>query len=524
MEPARKGADQLREQILRAEIELKALKDQLAEVEAGNKDGAGQGGAREEGETAGTSRSSRVEDGCSGWKWSLGADEYERYGRQLILPQVGIHGQRRLKTSKVLIIGAGGLGCPAAAYLAGAGVGTLGFVDGDVVEPSNLHRQIAHGTSRVGMLKVDSLVQYCRELNPLPKYIPHREHLSPENAEDIVRGYDLVLDCTDHPTSRYLISDICILLQKPLVSASALRTDGQLILLNAPPTPQGIVNPPDQPTLPPPSPCYRCVFPKPPPPGAVVSCGEGGVLGPVVGVMGVLQALEAIKVIAAGLHIPRNPSSSTSPPELPSPSPPLPQPTLLLFSGATVGAPSFRSMRMRARRRDCFACGEGSPARLTFETLRSGSLDYVAFCGGILAPVAVLEDEQRVSAAKYHDMLKSSSKGEDHAHVLLDVRERELFDIASIEGAINVPYSTIQRISGKRKGNVGDDVHLDWMPKGLATGDQSIYVVCRVGNDSQVVAKQLIDLGLGRNGRWIGDIKGGMRAWRDEVDRTLPFL
>lgn len=451
-------------------------------------------------------------------------------------------GQKRLKSSKILIVGAGGLGCPAAAYIAGAGIGTLGIVDGDVVESSNLHRQIAHGTSRVGMLKVDSLITYCREyehppslphgthhllitkrreypankqgsLNPLPTYIPHREHLSPENAEKIVKNYDLVLDCTDHPTSRYLISDICVLLSKPLVSASALRTDGQFIVLNTPPTPQGIVTPQAPP-------CYRCVFPKPPPPESVVSCGEGGILGPVVGVMGILQALEAIKIIAAGLHL-----SSLSPPQTSSSpdTPTMAQPTLLLFSGGVIGAPSARSVRMRTRRKDCFACGEGGASRVTLETLRGGSLDYVAFCGGVPLPIHLLDDGQRISVREYLDV-KSRDGERGGKHILLDVREKDLFDIANIDGAINVPYSKIQSMARRSVGEEETTALPSWLPTDVP-GDAPIYVVCRVGNDSQLVAKQLIDLGLARNGdRWIGDIKGGMRAWRDEVDNTLPFL
>lgn len=390
-----------------------------------------------------------------------------------------------------------------------------------------------------------------------------------------------MLDCTDHPTSRYLISDICVLLLKPLVSASALRTDGQLIVLNTPPTPQGtgpvVVHGADSPLpLPLPPPCYRCVFPRPPPPDAVVSCGEGGVLGPVVGVMGVLQALEAVKIIAAGLHLPLSAGAGAAAgAAAPSgaegsgddgggsnaggiaASPP-PPPTLLLFSGATVGAPAFRSVKMRSRRKDCFACGFGESragegaARLTLDMLRSGSLDYVAFCGGASAPVQLLRDGERISAREYSSCRRLSlrqSAGphqQPPPHLLLDVREKELFDIASIDGAINVPYSRIQSTARRKQGGAGASVGSaaamctgkeeeekgkgeeealpDWMPQDLA-GDTPIYVVCRVGNDSQVVAKQLLDAGLDRKGRrWIGDIRGGMRAWRDEVDRTLPFL
>ncbi|KUI66230.1 Adenylyltransferase and sulfurtransferase uba4 [Cytospora mali] len=493
MEIVKKSAEQLREQIFKTEQELNALREQLAEVEK---------------ESSATPE--EQENGIPAWKWPLTAEEYDRYGRQLILPNVGIHGQQRLKSSKILIIGAGGLGCPSAAYIAGAGIGTLGIVDGDVVEPSNLHRQIAHGSSRVGMFKVDSLVAYCKELNPLPSYVPHREHLTPQNAEDIVSQYDLVLDCTDHPTSRYLINDICILLGKPLVSASALRADGQLIVLNCPPTPQGTVSPQSPP-------CYRCVFPKPPPPESVVSCGEGGILGPVVGVMGVLQALEAIKIISAGLHV-SSPASDGAGREMASP-------TLLLFSGGAVGAPSFRSVRMRCRRKSCFACGEEAEARLTLETLRGSGLDYVAFCGGMSVPVKLLGDEERVSAKEYHDQVLESGDGSLKKGWLLDVREKELFDICHIDGAANVPYSRIQSSSrSKRPDQVDGLATPDWIPSDLAK-DAPIYVVCRLGNDSQLVAKQLKDLEHDKNSqRFIGDIKGGMRAWKMEVDETLPFM
>lgn len=382
----------------------------------------------------------------SEWKWPLKEEEYSRYGRQLILPTVGVRGQLRLKSTAVLIVGAGGLGCPAAAYLAGAGVGTLGFVDGDIVETSNLHRQVAHSTSRVGMFKVDSLVEYCRGLNPGVTYVPHREHLTPQNAEDIVSKFDLVLDCTDHPTSRYLISDVCVLLQKTLVSASALRTDGQLIVLNNPPAAQGSAEG---------GPCYRCVFPKPPPADSVVSCGEGGILGPVVGVMGVLQALEAIKLIVAGVGKEASPAKKE--PVTPS---------LLLFS-ATSTTP-FRSIKMRGRRTDCFACSSGSA--LSLKELGSGSLDYVQFCG-VTTPVNVLKPEERISAIEYNDILTRQTDGK---HLLLDVREKEHFGIASISGAINVPFSTIQ---SRSRSPPGEGLQPEYIPESLAA-DEPIYVIC----------------------------------------------
>ncbi|KAI1367153.1 ThiF family protein [Xylaria arbuscula] len=481
MDPVADKIERLKSQISKAELELRQLRTQLAELEASPPE--------EQTPVQNHSETKAPQE----WKWPLREEEYARYGRQLILPSVGIKGQLRLKSAAVLVVGAGGLGCPAAAYLAGAGVGTLGVVDGDTVEDSNLHRQIAHSTARVGMKKVDSLIEYCRGLNPCVKYVGYDEHLTPRNAEDIVGAYDVVLDCTDHPTSRYLISDICVLLGKPLVSASALRTDGQMIVLNNPPAAQGSADG---------GPCYRCVFPKPPPADSVVSCGEGGILGPVVGVMGVLQALETIKLIAAGIgkendQILKEPLT----------------PSLLLYS-ATSSTP-FRSMRMRGRRANCFACAASST--LTLKELRAGSLDYVQFCG-VTAPVAVLQPEERISATHYKSNVTTKPEGKS---LLLDVREREHFDIANIPGAINIPFSTFQ--SKSRATTNGDAAHPEWLPVDMES-DAPIYVICRVGNDSQLVTKKLKDMGLDRHGeRFIGDIKGGMKAWKTEVDPTMPF-
>ena len=360
------------------------------------------------------------------------------------------------------------MGCPAAAYLAGAGVGTLGIIDGDEVETSNLHRQIAHSTSRVGMPKVQSLVTYLKELNPTITYHAHHTHLTTDNAEDIVGEYDVVLDCTDHPTSRYLISDICVLLRKRLVSASAFQVSGQLIVLNDPPG-RG--------------PCYRCVFPKPPPPESVVGCGEGGILGPVVGVMGVLQALETIKVIT-------RPEGKE-------------RANLMLIFSAMSDTP-FRSVKLRGRRKDCFACGE-KPS-LTLEGVRS-SMDYVQFCG-VPSPLNLLQSWERMSAEEYDMMRKDHPK-----HVLLDVREKEHFELCNLEGSVNIPIS---RFTSHR----GDDIP-PWISESIPS-EGPIYVVCRVGNDSQIAAQKLKDMGLGQD-RPIKDIKGGLKAWRDDFDPSMPF-
>ncbi|KAK8049598.1 adenylyltransferase and sulfurtransferase UBA4 [Apiospora phragmitis] len=477
MEPASSKAEQLRLQIANAEAELRGLRSQLSQVET----------RQEQHPPPDQSSHSGVPPEIkSPWKWPLQQQECERYARQLILPSVGLAGQMRLKSAAVLVVGAGGLGCPAAAYLAGAGVGILGLVDGDIVEVSNLHRQIAHSHTKVGMNKVDSLAQYCTDLNPHINCVRYATHLTPENAASIVSKYDVILDCTDHPTSRYLISDACVLSQKPLVSASALRTDGQLIVLNCPPAPQGSKDG---------GPCYRCVFPNHRPPDGVLSCGEGGILGPVVGVMGVLQALEAIKLVVTG----------------PAPSPEVPAPSLMLFSA--TGTPTFRSMRMRGRRPDCFACGTSSS--LTLDALQSGMVDYMLFCG-VRSPVRILGPDERITAAAYSSMI---AENPGFAHVLLDVRDREHYAIGSIPGAVNVPFAMFQRTEMAGQGGTRPD----WLPDSLPP-DAPIYVVCRVGNDSQLAARKLKEMRMGSEHRFIGDIQGGMEAWKQEVDKTIPFI
>ncbi|KUJ22686.1 uncharacterized protein LY89DRAFT_636901 [Mollisia scopiformis] len=476
MDSATKTAERLRIQIAATEEQLKNLKGQLADLEAQSLGNSFQNVSVQE-----------ELDPVTHEKWPLAAEDYKRYGRQMIVPNIGIQGQLRLKNASVLIVGAGGLGCPAAAYIAGAGVGTIGIVDGDEVETSNLHRQILHSTSKVGMKKVDSAILYLKSLNPNLKYNAHTSHLTPENSQGIVSQYDLVLDCTDHPTSRYLISDICVLLQKPLVSASALRTDGQLIVLNSPPLLAGNEAG---------GPCYRCVFPKPPPAESVVSCGDGGILGPVVGVMGVLQALEATKLIASG----KLTSSGSEEAKKDA--------SMLLFS--TNSNPPFRSVRLRSRRPKCFACS--AEAGLTLEGLSSGSLDYVLFCG-INVPVSILGRDERIEAKEYAK-LKTENRTD---HLLVDVREKVQFDICSIEGSVNVPFSSFQGSRFKE----GDGKQPTWIPQSLPP-DAPIYVVCRLGNDSQVVTKRLKESGLNKNGRYIGDIKGGLKSWKEQVDSSWP--
>ncbi|KAL9116732.1 MAG: hypothetical protein Q9187_006738 [Circinaria calcarea] len=341
--------------------------------------------------------------------------------------------------------------------------------------------------------------EYTR-LNPNPRYVTHPEHLTSVTSVKLIENYDVVLDCTDHPTSRYLISDAAVLVGRPLVSASALRTDGQLMVLNNPPNNHGKADG---------GPCYRCVFPKPPPAESVVACGEGGILGPVVGVMGVLMALEAIKIIAStNKTVEGNIAGGLSGDT----------PSMLLFSA--YNNPPFRSVRLRGKRARCIACSDA--ATITKEALASGSLDYAVFCG-IKKQIAVLDESERV---KVKDVLESKHNGK--APIILDVRDATQFDICHIDGSINVPYSLIESAFRARQNKDSEDQSLGALCNALSQpqtrpGDISIYCLCRFGNDSQLAVRRLKQLGFDSDGkRWIGDVKGGLSSWKRDVDPSWP--
>jgi adenylyltransferase/sulfurtransferase len=467
-------------------------------------------------------------------KYPLEREEYKRYGRQLIMPEIGLAGQLRLKKARVLVVGVGGLGCPASMYLAGAGVGTLGLVDGDTVEMSNLHRQVLHNEGTVGWSKVDSAVEGLRKyvvcfpsvlsvcvestinadscttrLNPLVDYKPYNMQLAPEHSLELFAQYDVVLDCTDNPATRYLISDTCVLLGKPLVSASALKTEGQLMLLNYPARPAGD---------PAGGPCYRCVFPKPPPADSIVSCGDGGVVGPVVGVMGILQALEVIKVITAE-DTSSNPSISsfTAAATASFSKSSLSPPSLLLFSGYST--PPFRSIKLRSRSSRCAVCS--SQAIITPDALLSGSMDYIQFCG-VTNPINLLSADERVTAKDYAEARKSISMSE-RQHRIIDVREKVQFDLCHLFGSINIPFS---RLNALDPHSVDHDTleMIDDVKSVIGVGSTDpVLVVCRLGNDSQIAVRKFKELGLDENGKiWVGDVKGGLKAWREDVDPTFP--
>ena len=308
--------------------------------------------------------------------------------------------------------------------------------------------------------------------------------------------YNVVLDCTDSPMSRYLISDAAVWSGKPLVSASALRTEGQLMVLN---------NPPNC------GPCYRCVFPKPPPAESVVSCGEGGILGPVVGVMGVLMALEAVKIITSNISKNRDIYSNR---DMPSSND---VPSMLLFS--THSNPSFRNVRLRGKRPNCIACS-GTPTTVK-DTLPLDLVDYTNFCG-IKKSVNLLDREERISAK---EMLRIQQDGK--VPLILDVRDVTQFEICHINGSINIPWSSIESTwdskADETSGREPSEDISDTFARLRSKPDVSIHVICRFGNDSQLAVRKLKELGFDNGGRrWVGDIRGGLQSWRCDVDSSWP--
>ncbi|XP_020635168.3 adenylyltransferase and sulfurtransferase MOCS3 [Pogona vitticeps] len=399
--------------------------------------------------------------------------EVQRYSRQLVLPELGVRGQLRLARSSVLVVGCGGLGCPLAQYLAAAGVGRLGLVDHDVVELNNLHRQVLHRESRLGSSKAQSAASALRELNSTVECVPYEACLSPSNALQLVRAYDIVADCSDNVPTRYLVNDACVLAGKPLVSASALRFEGQLVVYNY----LG-------------GPCYRCLFPKPPPPETVTNCADGGVLGVVPGILGSLQALEVLK-IASGIGTGLNRA-------------------MLLFD-ALEG--KFRQIKLRSRNLDCAVCGDHPSV--------TGLQDYESFCGSSATDkcrtLHLLTSEERISVEEYKKLLDSQVH-----HVLVDVRPPVEVDICRLPHSLNVPLS---KLEGK------DEECLKILCQRIdevkqRTNDNTtfpVYVVCKLGNDSQKAVRILQRLshdGLGLIS--VKDIKGGLMAWASKIDQEFP--
>ncbi|MBS1713076.1 MAG: molybdopterin-synthase adenylyltransferase MoeB [Armatimonadetes bacterium] len=369
-------------------------------------------------------------------------EETMRYSRHLIMPEVGLEGQERLKAAKVLIVGVGGLGSPAALYLAAAGIGTIGLIDFDVVDTSNLQRQILYGTTSVGHSKIAAATARIQDINPHIDVIAHETFLTSENALETLGGYDVVLDGTDNFPTRYLVNDACVLLGKPNVYGSIFRFDGQSTVFAAPG-----------------GPCYRCLFPEPPPPGTVQSCAEGGVLGILPGVIGVIQATEAVKlVLAKGKPLVGR---------------------LLMYDALAM---TFTEIQI-ARDPDCPACGDRPSL--------TGLIDYPAFCG--VGAAALGPDGLSVT-----EFEAWRSAGRDF--VLLDVREPHEFQINRIPGSRLIPLRDLP----------GSLLDLD--------PEAETVIHCLMGSRSAEAVLLLRAAGF----RKVHDLQGGIRAWIETVRPDMP--
>ncbi|CAI4441329.1 BAP_1a_G0024470.mRNA.1.CDS.1 [Saccharomyces cerevisiae] len=402
--------------------------------------------------------------------YPLSLEEYQRYGRQMIVEETGgVAGQVKLKNTKVLVVGAGGLGCPALPYLAGAGVGQIGIVDNDVVETSNLHRQVLHDSSRVGMLKCESARQYITKLNPHINVVTYPVRLNSSNAFDIFKGYNYILDCTDSPLTRYLVSDVAVNLGITVVSASGLGTEGQLTILNF----NNI------------GPCYRCFYPTPPPPNAVTSCQEGGVIGPCIGLVGTMMAVETLKLIL-GIYTNENFS-----------------PFLMLYSG--FPQQSLRTFKMRGRQEKCLCCGKNRT--ITKEAIEKGEINYELFCGA--RNYNVCEPDERISVDAFQRIYKDDEFLAKH--IFLDVRPSHHYEISHFPEAVNIPIKNLRDMNGNLK------KLQEKLPS--VEKDSNIVILCRYGNDSQLATRLLKDKFGFSNVR---DVRGGYFKYIDDIDQTIP--
>jgi molybdopterin/thiamine biosynthesis adenylyltransferase/rhodanese-related sulfurtransferase len=378
----------------------------------------------------------------------LNNDEIRRYSRHLILPEVGMAGQKRICSTSVLCIGAGGLGSPIAMYLAAAGIGKIGVLDFDKVDFSNLQRQIIHGTSDVGRPKTASAKETINGINPNVDVVVHETRISSENALEIIGQYDIVVDGTDNFPTRYLTNDACVLLKKPNVYGSIFRFEGQASVF--------------APHLG--GPCYRCLYPEPPPPGMVPSCAEGGVLGVLPGIVGTIQATEILK-LALGKG-----SSLIG--------------RLLLFNALDM---KFRELKLR-RDPECPICG----AKPTIKEL----IDYDQFCGITPEPATPAVNPDEVSVQEMKRALGDPKLGIR----VIDVREPDEYEIAHIIGVPLFPLSTLpQRFT-----------ELD--------PNETLYVHCKSG----VRSLRAIDFLRQQGFKYAKSVKGGISAWSDEIDHTVP--
>jgi sulfur-carrier protein adenylyltransferase/sulfurtransferase len=378
----------------------------------------------------------------------LNKQEYERYSRHLILPEVGLEGQKRLKAASVLCIGTGGLGSPLLLYLAAAGVGRIGIVDFDIVDHSNLQRQVIHGTSWVGKPKIESAKNRILEINPFCQVDLYETRVSSENAIDIATPYDIIIDGTDNFPTRYLMNDVCVLLNKPNVYGSIFRFEGQATVFNY----EG-------------GPNYRDLYPEPPPPGMVPSCAEGGVLGVLCGVVGSIQATEAIKIILGqGTTLSGR---------------------LLLYNALEM---TFRQLKLRP-----------NPVRPVIEKL----IDYEQFCGIPQAKAQEASQQTQIPEMTVKELKQLIDSGAKD-FVLLDVRNPNEYQICQIPGSVLVPLPDIEQGAGVAK------------VKELLNGHRLI-AHCKMGGRSAKALGILKEAGIeGIN------VKGGITAWSEEVDPSVP--
>ncbi len=377
----------------------------------------------------------------------LSTDDLSRYSRHLILPEVGMEGQRRLKAARVLCVGTGGLGSPLALYLTAAGIGTLGLIDFDVVDSSNLQRQIIHSTKDIGRKKIDSAEEKLSALNPAIHIVKHETMLSSANALDILKDYDIVADGTDNFPTRYLVNDACVLLGKPNVYGSIFRFEGQASVFAAE---EG--------------PCYRCLYPEPPPPGLVPSCAEGGVLGILPGLVGVIQATEVIKLILG------KGDSLVG--------------RLLLVDALNM---RFRELKLR-KNPECPVCGTNPTV--------TKLIDYDHFCGIVPETPQEKNLKNGIPQISVKEYKARRDAGDDI--FLLDVREPYEFQIAQIGGKLIPQNDVPQRLAE--------------IPR-----DKEIVVHCRSGARSQRIAEFLKQSGYND----VSNLAGGILAWADEIDPSV---
>jgi sulfur-carrier protein adenylyltransferase/sulfurtransferase len=378
----------------------------------------------------------------------LTVDEVRRYSRHLIIPDVGMTGQKRLKNARVLCVGAGGLGSPALLYLAAAGVGTLGIVDFDVVDESNLQRQVIHGQSDIGRSKAESARDSIREINPYVNVIVHSERLDSDNAMQIFADYDLIVDGTDNFATRYLVNDACVLLGKPYVWGSIYRFDGQASVFWAEY-----------------GPCYRCLYPEPPPPGMVPSCAEGGVLGVLCASIGSIQVTEAIKVIT-GIGEPL-------------------AGRLMIYDALEM---TYRSVKVR-KDPECPVCGKNPTV--------TELIDYEEFCGAVSEEAQEAAAGSTITARQLKDM---QDAGENI--FLVDVREPNEYEIVSIPGSVLIP-----------KGEFLSGAALERLPQ-----DKRVVLHCKSG------ARSAECLAIVKNAGFSDAVHvgGGVLSWVATIDPSLP--